>query len=300
MIENEPQFSYFGYGLEIDSVIPLTELPVSSGAADLKVRFGDLRERAPDREQTYTFAASPRELGRHWPLFGAFLARDGREIIVDPAGGVKTSSLSPSITGPMMACILHQRGYLVLHASALIFENKGIAFLAEAGEGKSTLTAYLASRGGTLIADDVVPLVFSGSEVLTVPGYPQIRLWSDSLSSIGVDHRRLPTVNEYIDKRFYSVAREFPENPVALRALFIVGEADEVSIERFGPADAFVEIARHTYLKRHVAETGRAAEHFECYRRLVASIPIFRLLRPKNFQILPAVADMIERRLSEI
>ena len=287
--------SYFGYGLQISSEVPLTELPAGRGAPDVAVRLGDLREFAVDRERTHTFAASARELGRHWQNVGAFLARDGREVVVAPAARVQTRSLSPFITGPMMACLLHQRGALVLHSSALQLDGgRGIAFLAESGEGKSTLAAYLAQHGARLVADDVVPVYFDEKGARTVPGYPQIRLWKDSLATIGADHERLPRVNEFIDKRFFPVSRAASAPAVALDALYILEEAPFVRIERLPPAEAFFELTRHSYLKRYLEATDSTAGHFEQCAELTRRLPVYKLKRPRDFAHLPAVAEALE------
>ena len=78
-----------------------------------------------------------------WPGVGACEVRDGREIAVDPAPGVDADLLSTYLLGPALGVLLHQRGGLVLHASAVTVGGGCVAFLADAGWGKSTLAATL-------------------------------------------------------------------------------------------------------------------------------------------------------------
>lgn len=296
MSQSDLPHSYFGYGLRINSRIALTELPPppqADGAPDVRVTLGDLSSFNYDREQTTVLAARRNELAKNWARVGVFAARGGCEIVVDPDPRAQIASLSPFVTGPMMACLLHQRGFLVLHASAVLLQNKGIGFLADSGEGKSTLAAFLAVRGAALAADDVVPIRFTAAGAETVPGYPQIRLWTDSLDSIGVDYAGLSKVNEFIDKRFLPAERENRPETIKLRALYVISEAGTPEIVRCSPSEAFFAVARHSYLRRHIEATGENAQHFENCRRLVAAVPVFHLRRPRVFDALPAVAEAL-------
>src|SRR5690606_16473868 len=60
--------------------------------------------------------------------------------------------------GPVMACLLHRQGLLVLHGSAVVIDGEAHAFLGDKGSGKSTTAAALIAAGLPLVADDVVAL----------------------------------------------------------------------------------------------------------------------------------------------
>jgi hypothetical protein len=63
-----------------------------------------------------------------------------------------------------------QRGYELLHASAVTTEHGIIAFVADQGGGKTTLAAEFLRRGGALFTDDIVALDDSGGGLVAHPG----------------------------------------------------------------------------------------------------------------------------------
>src|SRR5205085_11497996 len=94
---------------------------------------------------------------------GAFLMRAGREIVVDPAEGVSGDVLRLYLLGPVLALALHQRGWLMLHASAVAMGQQAVAFLGGSGWGKSTMAGVLHQRGHALVADDFVAVPAEGA-----------------------------------------------------------------------------------------------------------------------------------------
>src|SRR3989454_2089338 len=57
-----------------------------------------------------------------FPYTTLFRSREGREIVVEPAPGVDAGTLRLFLLGPVRAVLLHQRGFLVLHASAVVLD----------------------------------------------------------------------------------------------------------------------------------------------------------------------------------
>ena len=78
-----------------------------------------------------------------YPGAATFLIRGGREIVIDAAPGVEQRLIRLFLLGPALALLLHQRRFLVLHASAVMIDGAAVAFVAEKGMGKSTLAAAL-------------------------------------------------------------------------------------------------------------------------------------------------------------
>ncbi len=86
------------------------------------------------------------EVHLHWHSVATFLVREGRLVTVDPAPGIDQGTLRIFLLGPVLAALLRQRGYLVLHASAVAYSGGAAAFLGLSGRGKSTLAAALHAR----------------------------------------------------------------------------------------------------------------------------------------------------------
>ena len=69
--------------------------------------------------------------------------RGGQEVIVEPSPDADERAVRLCLLGPIVALIPHQRGRLILHASAVAVGGDAIAFLGGQGWGKSTIAAAL-------------------------------------------------------------------------------------------------------------------------------------------------------------
>ncbi|TGV75989.1 serine kinase, partial [Mesorhizobium sp. M2D.F.Ca.ET.145.01.1.1] len=86
-----------------------------------------------------------------------------------------------------LARLLHQRGLLVLHASAIAVTGRGAIFMGDKGAGKSTTASALIRAGHDLLTDDVVALDLANpNQPMIVPGFPQIKLAADAAAAISL------------------------------------------------------------------------------------------------------------------
>jgi hypothetical protein len=117
-------------------------------------------------------------------------------------------------------------GYLALHASAVQVGRQAIAFLGQNGQGKSTLAAWLATRGFPLLTDDC--LVLHWDEVtrqwLAYPSYQSVRLWPDSVDALGVEKSTLREFAGYSAKKRTGEGTDFQfgSERVPLKAYFLL------------------------------------------------------------------------------
>ena len=94
------------------------------------------------------------------------------------------------LLGPALALLLHQRGFLVLHASAVSLDGGVVAFLGHSGHGKSTTAATLHARGAAIVADDVVAVDLGApGGPAALPGFPLLKLWPDAVTALGENPR---------------------------------------------------------------------------------------------------------------
>jgi hypothetical protein len=119
---------YSAYGLSIQSELELPELVAtdeSSGA--VAIRFGKVEPLPAEVDsQFHSFWASPHEVCLCFREGGAYLVRTGKEIIVQPFPNVAEEVIRLGILGPALSMLLHQRGLLVLHGSAIKFGRRQI------------------------------------------------------------------------------------------------------------------------------------------------------------------------------
>lgn len=301
-------YYYQAYGLRIQSEFAIAELvPVKAGPSDVSIQLGNVDEfsiRAESDEGItrsrygVTAHASRSAVVFNWKGVGAALVRNGREVTIDPSDGIDTADLAPYINGSILAVLLHQRGFAVLHASAVMMDGKAVAFLGEKGAGKSTFAAFLQSRGHAMVTDDLVPIMFVNGQACVTPGFPRIRLWPDSLGPIGVDSRTLPMVNSFVKKLSFR-PDAFSNVPLELGRIYLLEQDDGILLEKLTVREAFIEIIRNCYLGCYVDATGHTASHFRNCSELANSVPVYRLKRPHDFSALPEVSLMVENHSSE-
>ena len=93
------------------------------------------------------------------------------------------------LLGSVLAHVLHAKGRLCLHGSAVHNGRRSIALIGTNRRGKSTLTAFLLKHGWSLITDDL--LCVENLDTLTVrPCFPLIKLGLESIEFLGLENSR--------------------------------------------------------------------------------------------------------------
>ena len=291
-------YAYQAYSLNIQSIIALPELR-SAGAidrADLLIQFQavdgpELGERAG--RMVWTAAGDASLAFRD---AGAFLVRGGQEILVDPAPRTGDSLLRLYLLGPVLAVALHQRGWLILHASAVDLGGRVAAFLGGSGWGKSTLAAALQQRGHPLVADDfiAVPLDETTSgQPHVFPGFPQLKLWPEAAASLGTDAAQLPRVHPGFEKRAQRLSAGFAQGSLPLGRLYVLAEGEPASLQPLDKPAALVDLVRHSYMANTLLPAAAAAHLRQC-AALLRVVGLSRLQRPLALPELPAICALVE------
>lgn len=295
-------FSYIAYGLGIHSALPLPELMASEAGEDVVVRLGKVDRLPSSVDATGCgFWATAEEACHFLEDAGAFLARGGREIIVDPASAADERVLRLSILGPALALVLHQRGRFVLHASAIAMHGGAVAFLGGRGWGKSTLAAALYAQGHSLLADDVTALTVRMGCPTVLPGFPQLKLWPEVVVSLGQAPETLPRLHPLFEKRARRVTWEFSRMDFPLRCIYVLAPGPAPAIEPLRPQEALVELVRHWYGARFGIEllrpSGLSSLFLQC-GNLANRVPVCRLRRPSSLTTLRDVARLVEEHMA--
>jgi hypothetical protein len=230
---------------------------------------------------------------------GTFLVRHGRQISVEPAPDADEDLLRLFILGPALAMLLYQRGLLVLHASAVSVRGAAAAFLGYAGRGKSTTAAALCARGHDLVADDAVAIeINSEGDLPTVwPGFPQLKLWPEASTSLGVSAGQLQTLHHTYVKQALRLLERFSPAPLPLKRLYVLAEGEERSIGQLPPQEAVIEIVRHSFGTR-LLSTLPGGMHFSRCAALAKRLPVHRLTRPHALGELSLLAELVERDIT--
>lgn len=286
--------TYLAYGLGIHSELELPELVPAPADADILIQYARANisvdaENAPGG----IYDAATNELQIRYDGIGAFVIRRGCEIAVEPEAQANMQELRLALLGPVFAVLLHQRGGLVLHASAVARDHRAIAFLAEAGGGKSTIAAALLTRGYQLVSDDLVAVAPGAAPPPWVyPGFPFLKIWPQVARALGQDVLAAPRVSAQLEKRVWKIP-DAPTSPLPLSCLYVLGQGERPRIEPLAAPESFIALVRHTFVALLLDATDTTQQHFQQCSMLVNQVPVRRLIMPRSLDGLTAVAGLV-------
>jgi hypothetical protein len=286
------------YGLVVHSDLALPELPLAlpGAVADLRVRFGAVEAPAEFEGDSLALWTQPNEFCLVYRDSGAYLIRDGNEIVIAPRPGVEDRLLRLYLLGPVLALALHQRGWLMLHASAVSLDGQVAGFLGGPRWGKSTMAATLHRRGHLLVADDFIAVAAepaAAGPLLIYPGFPQLKLWPEAAALTGADPDQLPQLRPDLEKRARRLESGFAADPLPLSRLYVLDEGDVIAVEPLDRQAALIELVRHSYAAKALPKLDASAHLRQC-ATVLRHVPVRRLRRPRDLAALADVARRVE------
>ena len=268
---------------------------------DVEIRLEANLELKSIPESPYSVAAKNAYL--HFKEVGTFFINEGREIVIQPLPKIEERLIRLPLLGAAFAVLLNQRGYFVLHSSAVAVGNKAVAFLGNKGDGKSTMAAMLTSRGHYLLSDDTVAIDFeSESKPMVLPGFPQFKLYPDAvMAAFNEDPDKLEEIASNVNKRS-RLADNFCGQILPLQAIFVFAEGEKIKINRLSPQEAINYLIANSYMARFSndwLQNGVAVSNLKHCAMIVNQIPVYKLERPRYLSKLEDVAFAVEKILSE-
>lgn len=293
-------YSYFAFGLNIGSEIALPELMDGNGPVDVIIRLGKVDPPHEAKAKGTFFQATSDDVHLCRSGLARMLVHKGKEIVVDLAPDAKPISVRFLILSAAMASILHQRGLLVLHASAVEIDDAGIIFLGSPGSGKSTIAAAMHSRGHRVLSDEVVAVQLTESDPQILSGIPLIRLVQESAIYLGQNPDHMQHLSPGEDKMAYPAKRDFLAKGLPLKGIYVLEEDQLNQIEPLGPQEAFSEIVRNTYTAGLIEANGAtgASDHLKGCASIVSKVPVKRLRRGRGLDQIQDLLDMVEKDIA--
>ncbi len=201
-------------------------------------------------------------------------------------GTLSLEDTASYLLGPILGLLLRLRGVTCLHASAVAFDNRSVAFVGPEGAGKSTTAAALAQQGYGVLSDDIVALVEQAGEFRVMPAYPHLSLWPDSVKMLYGSAGALPCFSPEWDKRRLALGENgthFECRPLPLAAIYVLGERrpdPAPFVEAIRPQAALLSLVADTYANKILDRDLRASE-FNLLARLASSVAV-RRVHPSN------------------
>lgn len=284
-------FHYHLFGLHLESELDLPELRAVETSRHPDVRIS-LVALPPPNGRGDELVVDGNRASFFIDGVAQYEMRSGQVISVDPQPGSDSRNIRLFLLGSAMGVLLHQRGHLPIHANAVEIDGQAIAFMGPSGAGKSTLAAAFHDCGHRVIADDVCAIGFDreGFAVANA-GIPRLRLWEDALTASGRAARDyVPSFSGDDRYRKFDVPTAGTNVPLRLSAIVELADGKKSELTRLTGVDAVNALFANTYRGTFVTSAGDAKAHWQTCLRLVESVPIFRLHRPK---IVAAIAEIV-------
>jgi hypothetical protein len=164
----------------------------------------------------------------------------------------------------------------------------------DVGAGKSTTTMALMQRDGLLLADD--QLVVSPETATAAPGFPSIKLWSQTAEWFGAKTQGSARVQRGVDKFHIRTQAEFHSEAAPLKVLFLLTPDSTLTdpVARVLPrVEAIATLDRLIYRSEFSAVFGSKAAIFSWASKVSGLVPVYHVRRPNDLSRLDALVDML-------
>ncbi len=193
--------------------------------------------------------------------------------------------------------VVAMRGDLALHAAGVVGPRGAVILLGGSGTGKTTLSVSLALAGWPLLDDDGIRILVQDGIRIAMPGYPSVRLRSDSVAVMSSGLRVGRPMAADPEKRWVTLrddgggtaegggaATWFADGAALVASVYVLQRCDTggaVERDRLGLSSAFDEIAAHAIVvdRDHRRMVRRM---FEDVGGLAATAPVYRLRVPAD------------------
>ncbi|MGJ5675498.1 MAG: serine kinase [Nostochopsis sp.] len=294
-------FSYFAYGVGIQSELPIPEFVPAERGCDVTLHI-DNDHTAVDYfpeeviNQLWSLKLSLEESVVYIKEVAVFLVQGGHKIVVIPAPNASDLLIRFYLVGTVMAILLYQRGLLVLHGSVVNIHDGAVAFLGVSGQGKSSTSAAFLAQGYGFVTDDVAPVTLSTKPATITPGFPQMKLSRESAVALGYDYDSLLILHPDNQKRGYRLTQDFEQTPLPIRRIYVLADDTEFGIEPLNSRDSIMELVRHSR-PTTLYHCGGKSHLLQC-AALAKEHTIYRLKRPCDLSLLPELVKLVENHIS--
>lgn len=305
MMNTTEPFLYRGFGTGIRSEFALPELEGNAdGAVDIDIVRGFVDRPAPVGVLGRAHTFEPAETYLGMSNVGKFLISGDRRVTCELFPDFPEHLAGFALLGPVMATIMHLRGNLVLHGSALEVDNGAVVFLGDKGAGKSTMAGAMTTAGHALITDDVIAVRADESgRSAVVKAYPTIKLSDAALDNFGTDGFELLPLDANIPSKQRArvdVAPRQERTPIVRIYILSRGAADAAAkVDTLPLGEALPQLFAHSYMTRYGADPFKhddgMVKHMRQCAALLDQAPVKRLTVPGSItRLAEAVALVVQ------
>ncbi|QFU74598.1 hypothetical protein EY643_02420 [Halioglobus maricola] len=226
------------------------------------------------------------------------------EVVVHPAPDLPEHTLSHLLLDQALPALFGQRGRLVLHASAVRWQDRALVFVGESTWGKSTLAASYGDAGGYLADDAVLLQPGADGQVLATASYPGARLWPESFDALLGEDARHEQFAHYANKRRHTPRHLEREAPLPLAGIFLINDPYEAPAEQISTAPLRGQEMLLLMLRRAFALHATDPALMQALLQQAGSVarsgaPVRALSYPRRHELLPEVREKIAAEIAQ-
>ena len=247
-------------------------------------------------ECSYNYEVDDENIFIWWENIGKVKISNNDKIMVDVEND-DFDSIIPFLLGPVMSTLLDQRGFLVLHGSAVKFNDESIAFVGHGGKGKSTTAINLYKKGYPIVTDDIIAIKFDddGNPYL-YPGYSHVRLAEDSYNHIKDDTDILTPICTLLGKVFCDASRGFSPRKLRLKRIYLIEKGEKKKISNLDSQEKLMNLISYS-LSSWIFEINDEANNLTQCANLIKNVHIKRLEVTHSFKDITKLINLIEDNL---
>ncbi|MBS0471037.1 MAG: hypothetical protein JSR60_08205 [Proteobacteria bacterium] len=235
------------------------------------------------------------------PGVARFLVVGDDTILFDAAATATPADLAIFLAGSVFGVLLHLRGYVVLHASAVRVGACAILFCGASGAGKSTIAAALANRGYPVVTDDICAVTIDPVPIVHPDGR-QLKLWREAIDALAMSDKAREAVRPSI-RKYYVEPPAADRTPMPIGAIYALREPRPpavIGIQQLPPAVAAAKLHENAYRPRLVDRLGQAGLYFAAATRIASDAGVYHLTRRRDFASMEQVLRSLERHWDAI
>ena len=294
-------YRYRAFNLGIQSGFPIKQFFPSDQKPDINIAFGKTPGSIPNAIiKTNLYQVSQGQFLFTVEGLANYYVSEGSSILIEPAEGSALNEIIAYLLGTAFGSFLFQRDLLPLHGSSINMNGSAAVFAGRSGFGKSTMVRAFLQRGYPFLNDDLTAVRFENDGTTRVlPGYPQQKLWNDSLEKMAVQGNgdTFERVINGLDKFSIPAMDHFYDQPLKPTHIYELNPCREsrVRIERVSGADKVDTIMQNSYFSflPHGLDISQSF-FFQCVD-LAKQIVVSKLFRPETGFLIDELVDVVEQ-----
>lgn len=279
------RYLYRAYGINIASEISCPELLEGCSPSQVQIHTGLVPETLDGSHVAgYKFTARPGQLLINTDQIAKIMVSGGNKLLVEPRPGAQDYEVRLLLLGWGFSGLLQQRDILPLHGGAVKIGQGSLILCAVSQVGKSTLTAAFVQAGYQFLDDNIIAIQDAGGLPTVIPGYPQIKLWADALTRLGIEPVDLQPVRPDIQKYALDFRSMFHDTPLPVGAIYILSltEHPELKLITLSGSDKLTALSSQIFCQRFVHGLGKQEFQFKFLLNLAQLVEVTQVLIPES------------------